>query len=123
MVTDALENPVKQVLRAQLATDLFRVDRTALVARDAVAIQDEETGRLRQGSHQRFRDSVGHVVLTGIAGEVPERQDNKGREIGAWLRGRFLLTTHAGPAPYDQRSDHDEDRDHSQAAEQAVGER
>ena len=72
----------EHVADAELARDLFHVDRTVLVDERRVAGDDEQPADAGEPGDQVLGNAVGKILLIGIAAHIGERQDRDRGTVG-----------------------------------------
>ena len=74
-VADLPDAALEDIAYAQLAADLFHIDRLPFVRERRVARDDEEPAQPRQRGDDVLGDAVGEVLLLGVSAHVDERKD------------------------------------------------
>ena len=67
-----LNAPFEHIAHADLAADLFRIDRLVPISERGVARDDERADEPRQIGRQVFSDPVGKILLVGSVAEIGE---------------------------------------------------
>jgi hypothetical protein len=78
----ALHRAFEHVPHVELLADLLGVEVLALVGERSIARDHETVADARQVGGEVFGDSVGEIILGGIAGEVGEGQDHDREMLG-----------------------------------------
>ena len=73
--------PFEHVAHAELASDLFHVNRLALEREGGIARDHERAGQPRQLGGEIFGQAIDEIVLISIPSEICERQDHD-RQLG-----------------------------------------
>ena len=76
LVAAAPHAALEHIADAELATDLLRIDRFALVGEGGVARDHEAAGNALEIGRQIIGDPVGKIFLVRIVRQVRERQDD-----------------------------------------------
>jgi hypothetical protein len=80
----AADAPLDDIANAELAAELFHVSGFALVPKRGVARDDEAVRDAGEIGRQIVGHGIGESVLSGIARQIVERQDNQ-RQALCWL--------------------------------------
>ena len=98
-VTRLAHASLEHIADAQIAPDLLDVDGLALVDEARVARDHEQPAPFRQCRDDVFADTVGEVLLFGIAAHVGERQDGDRRLVRQRRRDRWAAERRARASP------------------------
>src|SRR5271166_3611150 len=72
----ALDAAFEHIAYVELASDLFEIERLVLVAESGVSPYHPHPAHLRKVGGQALGDAVDKIVLSGIARDIGERQND-----------------------------------------------
>src|SRR5215469_9269337 len=78
--------PLQHMADAERSPDLADVPRVSLEHKTRIASDNQQFRNLRQRGQHVFSDTVGKILLLGIAAHVLKRQDGDGWFVREWER-------------------------------------